>query len=110
MNRFLIMILLATVTCGAVSAQVDQSTVKKSVIKQYNKGVEYLNAKAYDDAIKSLTAAANRGYNKAQYRLGRCYDDGIGVERSSDEATRWYRKAAEQGDENAKTNLRRLGY
>jgi len=36
------------------------------------------------------------------------YEKGDGVPRDHKEAAKWYRKAAGQGNENAKTNLTRL--
>src|SRR5262245_54123378 len=49
--------------------------------------------------------AAEAGVGGAQWRLGSCYEDGVGVEQDVDEAVRWYRKAAEQGDPRGQTNL-----
>ena len=42
--------------------------------------------------------------------MGVCYELGIGVKKDKQEAVKWYRKAAEQGNSSAKNNLRRLGY
>ncbi len=38
------------------------------------------------------------------------YIYGKGVSRDKVEAVKWYRKAAEQGDEEAKKRLKKLGY
>ncbi len=38
------------------------------------------------------------------------YHNGLGVAQSNREAVRWYRKAAEQGDEIAQSNLAAMGY
>jgi TPR repeat protein len=35
----------------------------------------------YDEAIPYLTTAAQNGYQKAQYNLGLCYQDGLGVDK-----------------------------
>ena len=45
----------------------------------------------------------------AQCNLGECYERGAGVSRDIQEAVEWYRKAADNGNENAKSALRRLG-
>ncbi len=37
----------------------------------------------------------------AQFNLGFCYDNGLGVMQDRQEALKWYRMAAEQGNENA---------
>lgn len=40
--------------------------------------------------------------------LGGCYHRGEGVARNSTEAVKWFRKAAELGDEDAKQALRKI--
>lgn len=51
---------------------------------------------------------AEMGNSKAQIALGYCYEDGQGVEEDYAEAVRWYRKAAEQGHEDAESALDRF--
>ena len=60
-------------------------------------------------AEKKLIAAAEKGDAKAQFHLGECYYKGDGVGQDYKQAVYWWRKAADQGDEDAKNNLRRLG-
>ena len=43
--------------------------------------------------------------NNAQFNLGVMYETGQGVPEDKAEATKWIRKAAEQGDEDAKAWL-----
>ena len=43
------------------------------------------------------------------YNLGYCYKNGQGVERHHKEAAKWYRKAAEQGNEDAIEGFKWLG-
>ncbi|MBO7271401.1 MAG: sel1 repeat family protein [Bacteroidaceae bacterium] len=50
--------------------------------------------------------AAENGHPVAQYDLGVCYYNGKGVSQSRDEAVKWWRIAAQQGNENAKKALR----
>jgi TPR repeat protein len=50
--------------------------------------------------------AAETGHPVAQYDLGVCYYNGKGVPQSRDEAVKWWRVAAQQGNENAKKALR----
>ena len=45
------------------------------------------------------------GYAPAQYNLAVLYEDGNGVSRSYEQAAKWYRKAADQGDAVAQNNL-----
>ena len=81
---------------------------------QYNLGQCYYIGNGvtqdYAEAVKWYRKAAEQGVARAQNSLGVCYELGRGVTKSISEAVKWYRKAAEQYDENAKTNLRRLGY
>ena len=59
----------------------------------------------YEQALEHLLPAAEAGHAEAQYRLGKMYDDGDGVEQSYEEAARWYQLAADQGDVYAQYNL-----
>lgn len=56
-------------------------------------------------ALVVLRSAAELGHAHAQFDLGRRHELGKGVEANLDEALRWYRKAAEQGDPLAKQRL-----
>ena len=44
----------------------------------------------------------------AMYALGTCYEAGVGVPPDVDEAVKWYRKAAAQGNDLAKKRLEEL--
>jgi len=48
-------------------------------------------------AFEGFKAKADQGYAQAQYNLGTCYLDGIGVAKDLVEAVKWHRKAADQG-------------
>ena len=54
--------------------------------------------------------AAKQRNMYAQYNLGVCYENGRGVNINKAKAVEWYQKAANQGYENAKTALKRLGF
>ncbi len=45
----------------------------------------------------------------AQHALGVCYHHERGVIQDLREAVQWYRKAAQQGNTNARKNLREVG-
>ena len=65
---------------------------------------------AYDEgdyarALKQLMPLVEQGDADAQLLLGRMYDKGKGVPKDFVEASRWYRKAAEQGHAVAQTHL-----
>ena len=55
--------------------------------------------------IEALKRAAEQGNAGAQEHLGVCYKYGRGVEKSDEEAVKWYRKAAEQGHAEAQYDL-----
>ncbi len=54
--------------------------------------------------------AAEQGYAPAQAALGACYEAGLGVEPSDEEARRWYTKAAAQGSPIAAMHLAAIAY
>ena len=58
------------------------------------------DAEIYKDtkkAVKCLKKAAEQGHRDAQFNLGLCYFNGLGVDENLKEAARWWRKSAEQG-------------
>lgn len=52
-----------------------------------------------------LQNKAEQGDAKAQYELGRCYNNAKGVEKNLEKAFYWFKKAAEQGLAKAQNNL-----
>jgi TPR repeat protein len=53
--------------------------------------------------------SAKKGNAEAQRRLGACFYFGHGVAKNRQEAIRWYRLAAEQGNTVAISMLKKLG-
>lgn len=49
------------------------------------------------------------GDAEAQYNIGLCGEYGIGVEKNLEFAKIWYKKASDQGHENAIKALQRIG-
>ena len=58
-----------------------------------------------DDDVEGLHDYAGRGDVEAQVRLGRLYQQGLGVRQDYVEAMKWYFLAAEQGDADAELSL-----
>ena len=58
-----------------------------------------------DMAMPYLKSAAEKGYDIAQFNLGKCYYHGRGTTKNLAEAFKWYKKAAEQGYYKAQNNL-----
>ena len=63
----------------------------------YKQGKALYDEKKYEQAVKKLLPAAQKGHKKAQYRMGRCHDKGHGVKEDNKLARQWYEKAAAQG-------------
>lgn len=60
----------------------------------------------YATELRLIRALADAGSARAQYMLGRMYDDGTkGVSQSNLEAIKWYRLASVQGDAQAQISL-----
>ena len=91
---FTLLALLIGMTASAQSAD-----------KLYEQGKALYDAEKYKEAVPKLKAAAEKGHKKAQYRLGRCYDKGRGVEENDEKAVAWYSKAAAQGYHKAQYEL-----
>lgn len=71
-------------------------------------GENYSQGKSYDrreQAVKCYKAAAELGYAEGQYMLGKCYDEGYGIEKDLQQAIFWFRKAAAQGYAPAQNKL-----
>lgn len=49
-------------------------------------------------ALIVLMSAAEQGHPHAQFEAGRLYEKGVDIDANPEEAMRWYRKAAAQGD------------
>ncbi len=58
-----------------------------------------------DDCVKKLNGLVRKGHALAQYFLGNCYFSGKGVAEDKLEAVKWYKKATERGNINAKAAL-----
>ena len=55
--------------------------------------------------MKMWKKAAKKGHPKAEFSLGYCYANGVGVEKNISKAERWYLEAAEKGVADAQYNL-----
>ena len=63
----------------------------------------------FEDAFGCFQEAAEQGHAASQYELGVAYSLGFGTEQNDEESMKWYRKAAEQGHEEAIGFLEELG-
>lgn len=58
---------------------------------------ELFNAGNWEQAVELYRKSAEEGFLPAQYHLGYCYANGIGVKRDLAAAIKWWRKSAEKG-------------
>jgi TPR repeat protein len=58
-----------------------------------------------EKVVRELQTIVATGSARAQMYFGDCYTYGVGVPEDDKQAAEWYRKAAEQGDNEAKINL-----
>ena len=87
-----------------IAADKTETNTKSAQINKIIEAEEYfekanslMRDEKYPEALKWFRKAAELGHPKAQYNLGVCYANGIGVQKDMKEAVRWFRKAAEQG-------------
>uniref|UniRef100_A0A8D0GAP9 DAP3 binding cell death enhancer 1 n=1 Tax=Sphenodon punctatus TaxID=8508 RepID=A0A8D0GAP9_SPHPU len=60
-------------------------------------GIEHMRDEHHEAAYSCFKTAADRGYSKAQFNVGLCYEHGRGIERDPAKAMLYYRRAAYQG-------------
>ena len=61
---------------------------------QSNMGLLYAHPQDYLKALVSYHKAADQGVSAVQYNLAAMYANGQGVQRSAEEASKWFLKAA----------------
>ena len=93
---------------GDSGFRVDADAESKRAEKFLEKGNTTFEAQKFESAVQYYTRAAELGNAEAQYKLGCCYETGDGVEKDLKEAEYWFRKSAEQGEEQAQAALKRL--
>ena len=86
------------------AADKDHPEAKSELGGGYLRGEGGLS-KDNNEAFKLFTCAAAKGCVMAEYDLGYCYANGIGVVASMPEAVKWWGLAAEKGWSDAQNNL-----
>lgn len=105
MKRVFFTLVLAMMTIGVASAQENTTEGNSEAQELLNKGVSCFAAKNYEEAVQWYLQAAEQGSTEAQFNLGDCYLNGLGVTRDAVEAAKWFRKAAELGHAKSQNNL-----
>ncbi len=95
-------------TTGRIGAHSDDALISETIIYQSTGSPddgEYTSGSSSPDSVESfsqstqdLIYAAEQGDAEAQFNLGNMYRKGEGVPQSDQEAVKWYRLSAEQGD------------
>ncbi len=83
---------------NAEAPKVEIDTAPGQIDAQFLLGVKYSLAADAAGAVASYRLAADQGNALAQFNLAVIYELGQGVEPDCAEATKWFLKAAEQGD------------
>jgi serine/threonine-protein kinase len=90
-----------TLAAPATSQRGDKHSASEAALA----GDDYYSKRMWADAAREYRIAAKQNHPQAQRRLGWLYAQGLGVEKSEEQALRWYRKAAEQNDAAAQENI-----
>ena len=78
--------------------KVEIDTARGQIDPQFLLGLRYSLGADAAGAVESYRLAADRGNALAQFNLAMMYELGQGMEPDCAEATKWFLKAAEQGD------------
>ena len=62
-------------------------------------------AKDEVEAARWILMAAEQGFDKAQYNMGKRFRDGVGVDQNAATAAKWFKVAADQGHARAQHHL-----
>ena len=81
---------------------------KNNTPDQFDIAESFYNQKKYQKAFKLFKKLAEQGDSQAQYNLGAMYENGEGIEENIEQAKYWYKKSADQGNEDAKEALKEL--
>ena len=84
---------------------VDQLMAPLSSSARARHGVKLLESGRTAQGFRHLARAARSGSIDAQYRVGQCYLEGVGVPQATGEAVRWFERAAEAGSAEAQFYL-----
>ena len=90
------------------------SKMASEIISKYEISWNYRDGKkAYSQgdhttALKKFEPLAESGHAESQHYLGVIYEEGRGVAKDAKAAIKWYLKAAQQGNKDARTRLERI--
>lgn len=98
----LLLVVFACISTAKSSRKVAES--------EYQLAVEAVQNKSYEQALKHLNAAADKGHIDAMNDLGLLYESGIIVDQNYNSAMNWYLRAAKKSHPPAMFNIGLLHY
>ena len=104
---FFIVAALVLMFLGSCFGKENSPEYRYRIWKSYKDGMKAYSEQNYPAAVESFAFAAEKGYTKAQFQLGKCYYDGTGVKKDDAKAIEWLRRAA-YGDPQAKELVERV--
>lgn len=90
---------------GTTEAPAEQGTSAESLYQQACGLLQNDSEDASKKAVEVLTKAAGLGHAAAQYKLGSCYRQGVGVPADLAQAVSWFEKSAAANDPQAQREL-----
>lgn len=74
----------------------------------YKEGKEKFSELEYRESFRFFMRSAEKGHVGAQYEVAKAYDYGMGVNKNAQEARKWYKLAADNGNGYAESRLASL--
>lgn len=125
-TRIVLTLILCTIAMNGIAQSAYMKAYNKAAAKRAMKAAEKGKVEAQvelgnfylgrgldgdeEQAVMWYRKAAEKNYDKAQYFLGFCYENGIGVKKDPTIAMRWYEKAVAQHNIEAEKALSSLRY
>src|ERR1039458_4548027 len=88
-------------------AQISSETFTDKEGKEHDSGIDReVKDLPSGKTFQEFMAGALKGDAQNQFEVGRCYRNGLrGAPKNLEEALKWYRKSAEQGNSNGENNV-----
>ena len=101
--------------CGSTDIDKQYGIEKNSTVSsdqlssecELKQAVDLLENKQYIQALEIFRKLAGNGDGEAMYYIGKCYSNGLGVDKDYDKALSWYKKSAQC---NNSSGINALGY